>query len=100
MDLEKDVIKMKYKVVEDVIENLDEEENKVLNEIKEIFVKLKKILEEREQEVLQMVKREVGNEKIKLKEKLFEMEKWIEEFDQNINEIEKMKEDGKLEILY
>lgn len=48
MDLEKDVIKMKYKVVEDVIENLDKEENKVLDEIKEIFVKLKKILEERE----------------------------------------------------
>lgn len=47
-----------------------------------------------------MVKREVGNEKIKLKEKLFEMDKWIEEFDENINEIEKMKEDGKLEILY
>lgn len=27
MDLEKDVIKIKYKVVEDVIENLDKEEN-------------------------------------------------------------------------
>lgn len=100
MDSEKDAIKTKHKAVEDAIENLDEEENKVSNEIKETFAKLKKILEEREQEVLQMAKREVGNEKNKLKEKLTEMEKRTEELDQNINEIEKTKGDGKLETLY
>lgn len=100
MDSEKDAIKTKHKAVEDVIENLDKEENRVSDEIKETFAKLKKILEEREQEVLQMAKREVGNEKNKLKEKLTEMEKRTEELDQNINEIEKTKEDGKLETLY
>lgn len=100
MDSEKDVIKTKHKAVEDAIENLDKEENQVSDEIKETFAKLKKILEEREQEVLQMAKREVGNEKTKLKEKLSEMEKRTEELDQNINEIEKTKEDGKLETLY
>lgn len=100
MDSEKDVIKTKHKAVEDAIENLDKEENQVSDEIKETFAKLKKILEEREQEVLQMAKREVGNEKTKLKEKLSEMDKRTEELDENINEIEKTKEDGKLETLY
>lgn len=100
MDSEKDAIKMKQKAVEDAIENLDKEENKVSDEIKESFAKLRKILEEREQEVLQMAQREVGNEKSKLKEKLSLMEKRSEELDENINEIEKTKEDGKLETLY
>lgn len=100
MDSEKDAIKTKHKAVEDAIENLDKEENKVSDEIKETFAKLKKIIEEREQEVLQMAKREVGNEKNKLKEKLSDMEKRTEELEQNINEIEKTKEDGKLETLY
>lgn len=100
MDSEKVAIKTKHKAVEDAIENLDKEENKVSDEIKETFAKLKKIIEEREQEVLQMAKREVGNEKNKLKEKLSDMEKRTEELEQNINEIEKTKEDGKLETLY
>jgi hypothetical protein len=100
MDSEKDAIKKKQKAVEDAIENLDKEEDKVSDEIKDSFAKLRKILEEREQEVLQMAKREVGNEKNKLKEKLSLMEKRTEEIDQNINEIEKTKEDGKLENLY
>ncbi|XP_062574520.1 uncharacterized protein LOC134236373 [Saccostrea cucullata] len=100
MDSEKEAIKKKQKAVEDTIENLDKEENRVSDEIKESFAKLRKILEEREQEVLQMAKREVGNEKNKLKEKLSEMEKRTEELDQNINDIQQTKEEGKLENLY
>lgn len=100
MNSEKDAIKEKHKAVEDAIGNLDKEEGRVTDEIKETFAKLRKILEEREQEVLQMAKKEVGNEKNKLKEKLSEMDKRTEELDQNIHEIEKAKEDGKLENLY
>ncbi|XP_060076451.1 tripartite motif-containing protein 54-like [Ylistrum balloti] len=93
-------LKEKRAAVEKVIESINKEEEELSENIKESFIRLRKLLEEREKELLGMAQLTVDAEKLKLKEKVDEIDNRCKVLDSKYDEIKSSKAENKVEKLF
>lgn len=101
-DLEADKKSMteKREALEKSIETFDKSESEVKEHVRNSFAALRAALDEREKQLIAMAEKEVGNEKQKLAEKIDLIEKRTHEVDEKYRELQKCKDEGRVEQMY
>lgn len=93
-------LKEKRDAVEKAIDSISKEEEGLTENIKESFKRLRKLLEEREKELLGMAEVSVSSEKQKLKDKVNEIDNRCKLLDAKYDKLESVKTETNVEKLF